>query len=80
MSRANDASSFLHHLEDDATVDIAHNVCIVGTHEPAIKRRLVSMIVHLMELPLLFFLFCFLVGFVKLNGMTGDDMQQGHRV
>lgn len=48
VSRANDASSFLDHLEDDATVDVAHNVGIIWRHDPAVGRRLVSMTVDLM--------------------------------
>ena len=43
VSRANNASSFLDHLEDDATMDVAHNVGIIWTHDPAVRRGLVSM-------------------------------------
>lgn len=48
VSCANNASSFLDHLEDDAAMDVAHNVGVVWPHDPAVKRRLVSMAVDLM--------------------------------
>lgn len=40
VSRANDASRLLHHLEDDASVDVAHNVGVVWAHESAGQKRL----------------------------------------
>jgi len=43
VSRANDASGLLDHLEDDAAVDVTHNVGVVWPHDPAVERRLVSM-------------------------------------
>lgn len=39
VSCANDASGFLHHLEDDAAVDVAHNVGVVWTHEPTGQEK-----------------------------------------
>lgn len=42
VSRANNASSFLDHLEDGAAVNVAHNIGIIWPHDPAVKRRLVS--------------------------------------
>lgn len=35
VPRADDASSFLDHLEDDAAVDVPDDVGIVWTHDPA---------------------------------------------
>lgn len=42
VSRAHDASGFLDHLENVATVDVAHDVCIVRSHDSAIRRRSVN--------------------------------------
>lgn len=42
VSRANDASSFLNHLENDATMDIAHDICVVWLHDSVVKRRTVT--------------------------------------
>lgn len=47
MSCANNASGFFDHLEDDASVNVAHDVGIVWPHYPAVKRRLVGMAVDL---------------------------------
>ena len=43
MPRADDASGFLDHLEDDAAVDVAHNVGVVWPHDSAGKREKVTM-------------------------------------
>lgn len=39
VSRADDAAGLLHHLEDDAAVDVAHNVGVVWTHESACQEK-----------------------------------------
>lgn len=39
VSRADDASSFLNHLKDDAAVDVAHNVGVIWPHDPTEKKR-----------------------------------------
>lgn len=39
VSRADDASSFFNHLEDDAAVDVAHNVGVIWPHDPTEKNR-----------------------------------------
>lgn len=44
VPRADNASSFLYHPEDVATVDVAHNVGIIWSHNPAIINECVTMI------------------------------------
>lgn len=38
VAGADDASSFLDHFENDTTVDVAHDVGVIWTHNPALKR------------------------------------------
>lgn len=37
VSRADDASSFFDHLEDDAAVNVTHNIGVIWQHNPAAK-------------------------------------------
>lgn len=39
VSRADDASSFFDHLEDDAAVNVTHNIGVIWQHNPAAKQQ-----------------------------------------